>query len=290
MYLAVEWTSAAFHACRIGDDGSVVGEKSTPAGVNTVSDGGFEGVLRHELGGWLEDADAVLLSGMVTGRGGWVETPYAPTPAGPVEIAGRSVRRRIQGLPPLAFLPGVAQTDPLPDVMRGEEIAILGCGQSDAVVVVAGAHSKWVVLERGRIAGITTYLTGELHRLLLADLIVSRLVPSEIEDDLESFDRGVDASVRPARALFSARTLALFDRLPAAHIPSYLDGVLIGSELREALSADAPGALRVYVLGTAAQSARYQRAARRLGRTIEPIARNAPAGFNRIAAALATSG
>ena len=227
MYLAVEWTSMALHAYRMDDSGGVMDEKSSAAGVNKVKDGAFEVALRSALGGWLAEAEAILLSGMITSRSGWAETPYAPTPAGPAEIAALAVHRQIEGLPPLVFLPGVAQSNPLPDVMRGEETAVLGSGISDGIVVLPGAHSKWVLLKDGAIANVTTYLTGEMSRLLLKDSIVARLVRRETEDDPQSFDRGIIASQRPPAALFSARSLALFDQLNPAHIPSYLDGVLI---------------------------------------------------------------
>ena len=59
--------------------------------------------------------------------------------------------------------------------------------------------------------------------------------PDDGELDAEAFERGVRYALHSGtllHAAFSARTLALFDRLPAAALPSYLSGLVIGEELR----------------------------------------------------------
>ena len=74
-----------------------------------------------------------------------------------------------------------------------------------------------------------------------------------------AFDRGVDLALQTASLLgsaFSARTLSLFDQLPAAALPSYLSGLVIGEELR----AQAPQTSFVVVMGTPALTQRYDRA------------------------------
>jgi len=283
MFVAIEWTSAAFHAYRLAEDGSVADEKSTDAGVNSIEKGGFEAVLRREIGDWLAQADAVLLSGMVTSRNGWVETPYAETPAGVAGIAAKSVRRRLDGLPPLVFLPGVAQLAPLPDVMRGEEIGVLGAGISDGVLVLPGAHSKWIGLENGAIRSVTTYLTGELLGFLRSGSIVSRLIPAAPVPDDAAFALGVANSAgHPFGHLFSARSLPLFERFAAAYIPSYLDGLVIGAELREQLTPD----LSVHLPAKHPLSPKYVRAIQLLGHRAQLAEPNSARGFHKVLGAL----
>src|SRR5690606_25453681 len=116
----------AFHAWQLEDDGSVHAEHGAARGINSVKNGAFEAVLRDEIGGWLGQARAILLSGMVTSRTGWVESPFAIAPAALSDMLGLAVRQQLGDLPPLYFLPGIARMDPLPDVMRGEEMAIFG--------------------------------------------------------------------------------------------------------------------------------------------------------------------
>ena len=68
---------------------------------------------------------------------------------------------------------------------------------------------------------------------------------------------------------FGVRTLSLFDRLPAAALPSYLSGLVIGEELRaQTWLSEA----EVVLVGSEALTRRYQRAlalrdvpARRMG-------------------------
>ena len=49
----------------------------------TVADGKFGPVLAARIGEWLADGPLpVLMSGMIGSRQGWVEAPYATTPAG----------------------------------------------------------------------------------------------------------------------------------------------------------------------------------------------------------------
>jgi len=284
MYIAIEWTSAAFHAYRLSAEGEVVAEKSSAHGVNSIEPGGFEAALRLEITDWLADAEAVLLSGMVTSRNGWVETPYAQTPASAADIAKLAVLRRIEGLPPLFFLPGVAQQSPLPDVMRGEEIGVLGMGIVDGVVVLPGAHSKWVTLAGGALKGVTTYLTGELAGFLKTGSIVSRLIPANPVDDPAAFELGVaNSASEPFGQFFSARSLPLFERLEPAHIPSYIDGLLIGAEVREQLLSGQRICVRQHPLGT-----KYGRAIQLLGHDVTTADANAPAGFHQVRTKLAT--
>ena len=57
--------------------------------------------------------------------------------------------------------------------------------------------------------------------------------------------------------LFSARTLALFDRLTTGQVASYLSGLLIGAELRDA----SYQALAITLIGSDMLVSRYERAA-----------------------------
>lgn len=239
MFIGILWTSASFHAFLM-DGVKVCGEKKSARGTNQLAKTSFEEILREELGEWAGQAEAILLSGMITSRNGWVESPFAQTPARASDIAEGAIVRHLQGLPPLCFLPGIAQTMPLPDVMRGEELSLLEFDGADGLYVLPGPHTKWVTLEDGGISAITTYMSGEILQLLERDSLVSRLIPETRVERPEAFRRGVlsafadDLPGFVLARIFSARSLVLFEQMAADDIRDYLAGLLIGAEVREA--------------------------------------------------------
>jgi 2-dehydro-3-deoxygalactonokinase len=79
-------------------------------------------------------------------------------------------------------------------------------------------------------------MTGELYALLVEHSILGRLAAPG--SDEEAFARGVRHSFRSTGALthdlFSARTLALTDRLAPSGVGDYLSGLLLGTEIATA--------------------------------------------------------
>ncbi len=287
MHIAIEWTSATFRALLL-DDETALGEKKSDRGTTRVATGGFETALREELGDWIEKAEKILFSGMVTSRNGWIESPFAPVPAGPADLLAQAITHQVEGLPPLIFLPGIAQTKPLPDVMRGEEMSLFGLAEADGVFVLPGPHAKWVTMEGGRIIAITTYMSGEILNLLKKDSLVSRLIPATYEENPEAFRRGVQTAYEentlPGRILariFSARSLVLFDRLAPEEIADYLAGLMIGGEISEALGADR--SKKINIVGHAAIAGRYKTAIELFGGQANLVTPDIAAGFRRVA-------
>jgi len=152
-------------------------------------------------------------------------------------------------------------------VMRGEETQVFGAlqllGIEDGVFVLPGTHSKWAVVQAGRIERFTTLMTGEFYALLRQHSILARTLPADDGALVDSaFDAGVAHALRSpglTQSAFSVRTLSLFERLPIADRPSYLSGLVIGEELRSrGLGGDAGGS--VVVIGADALTRRYERA------------------------------
>ena len=190
MILAIEWTSAAFHAFLFEEDGTLIDQRQQARGVNHVTDGAFEAALREMVGDWAAQASRVYLAGMITSRNGWVETPYAEAPASLQDILARAVTRTVEGLAPLVFLPGVSVQHPLPDMMRGEELKIIGAmGRGSGVVALPGAHTKWAMVENGSIQRFATYMTGEIAALLKANSLVGAPHPNPVRRQ----SRGISA-------------------------------------------------------------------------------------------------
>ena len=276
--IGIDWGTTSFRAYRIGADGRVLETRAAPAGILKVPDGDFEAVLEREIGPWLAAAPTlpVVVSGMITSRQGWLEVPYCPCPAGSVELAGALREHATRAGRRLHFVPGLSLIggDGVPDVIRGEETQIIGEvggelarereGESGRqTIVLPGTHSKWAFAEDGRIVWFATFMTGEVFAVLKEHSILGRLMVGDAFDEA-AFARGLSyAREGPGgllKRLFSARTLGLFDQLPASAIASYLSGLLIGSEIVEALDClpEAPGAREITVIGRSELALRYR--------------------------------
>ena len=257
----VDWGTSSLRVARAS--GSGWDERSADQGILKVAPGAFEAVLRQLCGDWLDAPNSLcLMSGMVGSRQGWKEAPYCACPGGFSELA-----QRLSWVLPgrIAVVPGMScEHDGVPDVMRGEEVQVFGAlaqlGLHSATVVLPGTHSKWVQVRDGRIVDFQTFMTGEFYALLRQHSILARTMAAEDgELDRPAFEQGVQHALGSRSLLgsaFSARTLALFDRLGPNASPSYLSGLVIGEELR----AQAPHSGPVVLMGSPTLTPRYQHA------------------------------
>ena len=261
--IGIDWGTSAFRAYRLGAGGEILESRAAPKGILAVPAGKFADVLQDEIGDWL-DQKPVVMSGMVGSRQGWVEAPYVPCPAGFAEISGamRQVREGVW------VVPGVSCRDAagVPDVMRGEEVQILGAGR-DGLFCLPGTHSKWVEVEDGRITRLSTHMTGEVYAVLKQHSILGRMM-EEGTPDTNAFAQGVARSGQGGGVLhhlFGVRTRGLMGELGPAASASYLSGILIGHELRNARARD------VHLLGAPALTRLYEEAAGLLSVTARPM-------------------
>ncbi|MFE5307619.1 2-dehydro-3-deoxygalactonokinase [Isoptericola sp. NPDC056605] len=297
--VALDWGTSSFRGWLLDAAGGVLDEVRTDDGTLRCSAGtgsaperaaAFERTFARLCGPWLERHPdlPVLGAGMVGSNHGWADAGYLDVPARlsrladhltPVPAAGSVVH----------LVPGLRVVGPDPDVLRGEEVQLLGAleetreegGAPLATAVLPGTHSKWVRLDGDRVTGFATVMTGELYGLLLRDSILARLAedgphgdPAAGRDavDQEAFDRGLDTDARRgderglAALLFTARTLVMAGALRPAQVADYVSGLLVGSEVRHALRAD-PAAL-VTVCASPATARRYRRALERHGAAV----------------------
>jgi 2-dehydro-3-deoxygalactonokinase len=242
--IAIDWGTTSFRAALVDGAGVVLDRMESPAGILNVPDGDFGAAFDQFVGPWLQQHKVpVVAGGMIGSRQGWYEAPYCECPAGAVDLAAKLVSVTSPAGHDVWLVPGVMRVDGdgVPDVMRGEETQIIGClDRNDPprrVFVLPGTHSKWAVVEEGRIARFATFMTGELFAALKGHTILGRLMVGETHTP-DAFRRGVEFAGRAGgdllKRLFSARTLPLFDKLPAAAVASYLSGLLIGEEIVEA--------------------------------------------------------
>ncbi|MGK7866718.1 2-dehydro-3-deoxygalactonokinase [Falsiroseomonas sp. E2-1-a20] len=264
--IGVDWGTTSLRAYRIGTPDRI----DRPAGILTVSPGGFPAALRDAIGPWLDDGEThVLLCGMVGSRQGWLEAPYLRCPAGPAEIASATVPVPFEGAE-CRLVPGLATEDSagIPDVMRGEETKLVALADTvgTGLACLPGTHSKWARLDSGRVTGFTTHMTGETFAALSQHTILAR-TSEDGPDQPAAFARGVDRARQPGgllHHLFGARTLHLMDRLAAAETRSFLSGLLIGHEI----AAAADGVTAVHLAGAAHLSDLYEAALVRRGITV----------------------
>lgn len=279
--IAVDWGTSNRRAWALGPGGQAREERADSSGLLVVQDRRFAESLEAFLGDWLDSSPRipVVIAGMAGSRMGWAEAPYVAAPAPLADLARNLMKvGRVAGSD-CWIVPGVSlDSETQPEVMRGEECQILGAlltrQQSDGAFLLPGTHSKWARVSDRRLIAFRTYITGEMFNLLRQSGTLAQLMTGDGQGE-DAFARGVRASgpdTELLHRLFSARSLALFGRLEGAEIASYVSGLLIASEMRDAMAAW-PDLARTSVIciGSAAILARYGACARLLGLDLQGV-------------------
>lgn len=266
-WIAVDWGTSNFRAWLMAGD-HVLDKRSASCGLLHVEQGQFDATLKKLLGEWVVNATPVIaMAGMVGSQQGWHDVDYCPLPAKTDDLIAHRFHFTTSWGSEAWIVPGLrtSSSDGLPDVMRGEEVQLLGLTMleelDDFRAMLPGTHSKHAQVKQRHIVEFSTYMTGELFNVLISHSLLGRALPLAVRDD-DAFLRGVAASrlqTPLSHRLFSARTLRLSGELPAASVGDYLSGLLIGSEF----TTDHTGP--VWLVGSAALTARYQLAATALG-------------------------
>jgi len=269
--IGMDWGTSSLRAFLIGAQGEVLDSVTTREGIMQIPDRNFDAVFDRLVGSFPSNAGLpIVVSGMITSRNGWVETPYVTMPTGPEHLAQSLVRHQSQSGALIHFVTG-ATTEHIsgPDVMRGEETQIIGSaalGLSDGIFVMPGTHSKWVHVALGKIQDFATYMTGEVFASLKDHTILGTLM--EMSDfDLSAFQKGVSAA-QDRRAnllhdLFHVRTLPLMGKLKETETADFLSGLLIGTEIVAALKKNETK--RVTIVGRNDLADRYEIALQAVG-------------------------
>ncbi len=248
-HIAGDWgtTHLRLDLCR----GATVLDKVDGAGIGSLSISA-EATLFGALEPWTRKHGAlpVWLAGMVGSRNGWREVPYASCPAGVAELRASLLHFDARGHS-IAIAAGVSCTNPhgAPDVMRGEETQILGAiatdptlGRGRNVIALPGTHTKWALVENGKLMSFQTSLSGELYALLQDRSTLLKASAAESNDEAErrGFESGLRrsrelASVPLSHLLFEVRSRQLIRGMTHAEASSYLSGLIIGQDVLGAL-------------------------------------------------------
>ena len=265
--IALDWGTTSLRAYLLDAAGNILERREGGPGIMKVEHGTFEAALEAFCGDWIaaHPQAQLIASGMIGSKQGWREAPYCPCPANAADLAAHTTSVPLAHGRHLTIVPGVSYVDAasgVPDVMRGEETQVFGALPATGrhVAVLPGTHSKWVWVEDGAIVSFASFMTGEVYAALTGHTILGRLMKLDAPHDEAAFTRGVAYGLEAPQALlnrmFSARTLGLFGQLGEEALPSYLSGLLIGSELGGAMAMrDRPSA--VTLMGGAALTQRY---------------------------------
>ena len=248
-FIAVDWGTTNRRAYLIDSSGKRTKEFEDAKGVLSIPEGGFPAAIaeiRERLGD-----KPLLLAGMIGSNRGWKDAPYVACPAGIDELAGKLVWAGERE----AIVPGVSYIGQgRADVMRGEEVQLLGAVAadfvgSDALVCHPGTHNKWTVLHNSQIQSFQTVMTGEIFSLLKEHSILADLLKGPVETNdvfRGAAHHAIFNEALPAE-LFSVRASVLLGRMKNEDAASYASGLLIGTDVRIGLAV--PTGAQVMVMG-----------------------------------------
>jgi 2-dehydro-3-deoxygalactonokinase len=259
--IAIDWGTTRARAFLIGADGVVIDRRSADQGIQSVPEGGFPAAFDAIAGEFRRshpDA-AIALAGMIGSRNGWVEAPYVACPAAPAAIASAAMPVTLADGAQALILPGLSCDEGAFDVMRGEETLIVGLGLEDGLVCLPGTHSKWAVIESGRIARFASFMTGEVYGLLRQNSILSRLAAEPAGNEAADGARLGFAAAGLAggllNAAFAARTEVLAGRMAPGCVGPYLSALLVSQEIAGAMAIfGRPDRIQLVADGVMAQS------------------------------------
>ena len=262
--IGCDWGTSVLRAYRLGPDNAILESRVEPAGIMNIEDGDFDAVFERVVGDWLDDAPdiPVILSGMIGSRHGWREAPYCSCPADLRLLADDMITVTLRRGRDVLVAPGLScrGDDDTPDVMRGEEVQILGAldalGMGQHLVCLPGTHSKWVEVRDGTVQNFSTFMTGEVFQALRDHTILSRMLNPHTWSET-GFRDGLDRAQRCGHLLadlFGLRARSLFGEIPERNAAAWLSGLLIGHELNAMLSETGPAP---HLIGSGQLTDRY---------------------------------
>ncbi|WP_420139839.1 2-dehydro-3-deoxygalactonokinase [Sphingomonas sp.] len=288
--ITIDWGTTNRRIFAFDSAGKTSLRQADALGVTAVAAGGFQAII--------DDLRAVhgdrlfLLAGMIGSNRGWVEAPYIPCPLSLDDLVSR-----LEWVEPgrTAIVPGACITDGARvDVMRGEEVQLLGAAAAglvpaDVGLCHPGTHAKWAELKDGALVNFRTVMTGELFALLRAHSLLAAQMKGDAVDGpafREGVARGFDDRALTAD-LFGTRARILLGRLEPDDAASYVSGLLIGADIAIGVDMVPPGTIAL--IGDLRLTALYAAALKVVGReTLEVDGETAfLAGIKAIAEKLA---
>lgn len=264
-FIAGDWGTSRLRLYLCSASGESLDHAEGPGAADTK--GNFAAVFSSLTASWRRQDDLpAVLCGMVGSSIGWKAVAAGKCPVAPDAIA-----QSVAGIPEqnVFIVPGLGCRNALnaPDFMRGEETQLLGALQLRAsmrqgrqLVCLPGTHTKWVMLDNGTVEHFMTVPAGELFALLCKYSVLVHDVPPPavpIAAVNPAFLQGMEEIIRGANAgmlcrLFECRSRRLSGELSTSDSPSFLSGLLVASDVRDALAlfAEQLAGNEVLVIGT----------------------------------------
>jgi len=232
--IAIDWGSSNRRIYVLDNQGQLIDKVQDDKGVLHMARTDFPEAIAQlrTLHGDLP----LILAGMVGSSRGWIETPYVATP---VDMAKLAQGLLLMPSNKTALVPGISLVETTRcDVMRGEEIQILGAMTShmigtEGLICHPGTHSKWVDVKAGAITGFATIMTGEIFALLRQYSIISEHMSGPVTAGA-AFRTGVERAMQRGYIgmdIFSIRASILLARMRREDAASYASGLLIGHDV-----------------------------------------------------------
>lgn len=258
-FLSCDWGTTAFRLRLVStEDFSIVNEVSSKCGIAAAYDdwcktrkaeqervNHYQSIIKDHLVQLEEKSHAslqgtpLIISGMASSNIGMMELPYKQIP---FALDGSDLKTEIlpasDSFPyPTLLISGVSTDD---DVMRGEEVQVVGCGpepgQKEQWIIHPGTHCKHILIEGSNATSFRTYMTGEFFSLLTTKSILAGSVSNggNFDECKAHFEAGVKDAAKHdlLHAAFLVRTGSLFRKRSKEENYYYLSGLLIGSELK----------------------------------------------------------
>ncbi len=250
-FIAGDWgtSNLRLYLCQIDGDNPVeLLETRFGPGISEIQ-GDFEDKFFNLAQDWIDQYGAmpVVFSGMVGSNIGWKEAPYLHCPVAADDIAAGRIAFEARGLE-FSILAGLRATNPLglPDVMRGEELQMLGWlrinqhrDHDRRLFCLPGTHNKWAFIDGDQLHTFLTAFTGELFALLRKNSILIS-DDSAIAFSQNAFMDGVKAveslnGAHIVHSLFSVRSRQVVGEMAATDGLSYLSGQIAAADIHGAL-------------------------------------------------------
>jgi 2-dehydro-3-deoxygalactonokinase len=205
---------------------------------------------------------------------GWKQTPYLRCPVNILDIVDGRISFTARGIE-FSILSGLKTTNllGLPDLMRGEELQLLGWNVLHAdfhgkrLFALPGTHNKWGLVQSRKVETFLSAFTGELFGLLKQHSILIAADPAKTSNDFHevTFLQGVECAQNLGKAnllhtLFSVRSRQVLKELDTEQSVSYLSGMIIGADIKGAyqtFEGHVTEPLEVTVIGESGLSSRY---------------------------------
>jgi len=239
--IVIDWGTTNLRAYFCSEDGTILEGKSSPRGIKSLSRADYPGALGDLVHSFAANhTSPVFISGMAGSRNGWIEAPYCQVP-----VRLQDLKHALVSLPGEVhgcLIPGVrvVKDDHSSDVIRGEEIQIFGAlhhlGMTSGLLCLPGTHSKWVRVANNVITDFSTFMTGDVFQGLGQTILgCSAQDPFAVVPFKSGLAVAGTVSGGLLHQLFTGRTRMLDGQLGGSEISSYISGLLLGHELKEAL-------------------------------------------------------